>query len=113
MRVLVTGNRGLVGQYVEPELVAAGHAVVGFDVKDGDDVLDPEAVLRAAAGCDAVVHLAAILPPVGASDNELMAVNLLGTWHVLWAARQQRLRRVVYASSVNALGVFLGHRQPD
>jgi UDP-glucose 4-epimerase len=70
-------------------------------------------VLRAAAGCDAVVHLAAILPPDPVSANELMAVNLLGTWHVLWAAKERRLRRVVYASSVNALGVFLGHRRPD
>lgn len=113
MRVLVTGNQGFIGSYVEGELRAAGHTVVGFDVRSGDDIRDPDAVLGAVAGCDAVIHLAAQLPLEGFDPNELMATNMLGTWHVLAAARQRRVQRVVYFSSVNALGVFLGHRQPD
>ena len=37
MRVLVTGNPGLIGSAVEGKLRATGHSVAGFDLNDGQD----------------------------------------------------------------------------
>jgi UDP-glucose 4-epimerase len=114
MRVLVTGNRGLIGRYVETALCDAGHQVIGFDIRDGCDIRNCAAVSGAAAGCEAIVHLAAFLPPGNEKNaSEVMAVNLLGTWNVLLAAKEHRVGRVIYFSSVNALGIFMGDRKPD
>ncbi len=59
--------------------------MTGFDRADGQDVLDLSQLKRAAAGCAAVVHLAALAHDT-AGTPEIMAVNVLGTWHTLLAA---------------------------
>lgn len=124
MRVLVTGDRGMIGRVLSAHLHAQGDCVVGFDRVDGYDVLDRAALRAAAAGCDAIVHLAAVdAPPDGpsapiaaagsASPEEIMTVNALGTGFVLSVATGAGVRRVVFMSSVDALGIFLGERVPD
>ena len=113
MKVLVTGNQGLIGRAVTNRLQAAGDGVVGFDVADGHDILDAAAVARAADGCDAIVHLAALLGRPGETADQIMTVNVTGTWNVLAAARTMGVRRVVNFSSVNALGIFSGNGTPD
>lgn len=57
MRVLVTGDRGVVGVRVAAFLAACGYEVADFDLAEGADVLDLPAVHRAAQGCHAIVHL--------------------------------------------------------
>jgi nucleoside-diphosphate-sugar epimerase len=111
MRILVTGNRGRIGHVIEKTLRSHGHDVVDFDIVDGKDIRDGNALRIATSQCEAVVHLAALLddnPP-----DEIMAVNVLGTWNVLQAAEAAGVSRIVYFSSVNALGVFSGQRAPD
>ena len=61
MRVLVTGDRGLVGRAVTAAVRARGWTPVGFDIADDLDVRDPDALRHAAAGCQAIAHLAARL----------------------------------------------------
>jgi len=51
MRLLVTGHRGNVGGPVAGHLERLGHEVAGFDLADGDDLLDLAEVRRAAVGC--------------------------------------------------------------
>ena len=113
MRVLVTGSRGLVGSAVTEELENARHTALGFDLRDGQDVLELAALSTAIRGCDAVVHAAALLGAERESAERIMEVNLLGTWNVLCAARAAYVKRVVFLSSVDALGVFKGERAPD
>jgi len=113
MRVLVTGSSGKIGSVVARELADQGHEVVPFDVVVGGDMRDADAVNRVAQGCQAVVHLAAFPRDFPERGDEVLQTNLLGTFHVLAAAREHRLSRVVFFSSVNALGVFTGHRPPD
>jgi nucleoside-diphosphate-sugar epimerase len=113
VRVLVTGNEGLVGRAVERLLADAGHEVVGFDLASGADIRDCAAVEAAARGCDSAVHLAAIPHDSAGTPEAIMATNVLGTWHVLLAARRAGLARVVHASSVQALGIAEGERPPD
>ncbi len=112
MRVLVTGSRGKIGSAVSGRLCDDGFDVVELDLARGEDVRDFETVRAASSGCDATVHLAAIVRD-DAEPVELMRTNLLGTWNVLHAAASEGLGRVVFFSSVNALGVFMGHREPD
>jgi nucleoside-diphosphate-sugar epimerase len=63
MRILVAGRTGALGQVTVPRLRAAGHEVVATS-KAELDLLDREAVARAVAGVDAVMHLATRIPPV-------------------------------------------------
>ncbi len=63
-------------------------------------------------GCEAVIHLAALLGLRNESPHEIMHVNLHGTWNVLTAAADAGVKRVIYMSSVDALGVFKGERKP-
>lgn len=111
MRILVIGNKGYIGRVVEALLKAHGNDVVGFDVLDGKDIGNADALRSAVCGCDAVVHLATLMgshPP-----GHILTTTVLGTWNVLQAAEIGGIDRVIYLSSVNALGVFLGLRAPD
>jgi UDP-glucose 4-epimerase len=113
VRVLVTGNEGGIGAVVEEHLGRCGHEVATFDIGSGGDVRDLQAVRRAVRGCEAVVHLAALAHDTAGTAEEIMAVNVLGTWHVLQAAREAGVTRVVSFSSVQALGIAEGERAPD
>jgi len=113
MRVLVTGDRGLVGVPVAAFLRLCGHEVVGFDRADGADILDLAALRKAARGCAAIVHLAAVANDNAGSPEQIMAVNVLGTWYVLLAAEAAGVARVVCFSSVQVLGIAEGERLPD
>jgi UDP-glucose 4-epimerase len=112
MTVLVTGSAGTLGVPVSAEFRRHGYSVREFDLADGDDVRDAEAVRGAVAGVRAVVHLAGFTND-DADPSDIMATNVGGTWNVVHAAADSGVERVVFASSVNALGVFRGERTPD
>lgn len=125
MNILVTGGNGNVGRVTVAELMEAGHAVRVFDA-GGDcsagaefvqgDLREPDAVDRAAAGMDAIVHLGAIpaLKP-GIPFADFMDVNVKGTANVCEAAGAHGVPKVVFASSDSSLGfVFATHpHAPD
>jgi nucleoside-diphosphate-sugar epimerase len=113
MKVLVTGHLGKIGVRVAESLRRCDHAVVGFDLADSGDLLDLAAVTRAAAGCAAIVHLGGLAHDTAGTPEQIMAVNVLGTWHVLLAAEAAGVTRVIHFSSVQALGIAEGERLPD
>jgi UDP-glucose 4-epimerase len=113
MRILVTGHRGNLGVPVARHLADLGHEIVDFDRADDQDILDLDQVKRAAAGCAAVVHLAALAHDTAGSPEQIMAVNVLGTWHTLLAAEAAGLDRVVHFSSAQVFGTAEGERLPD
>jgi UDP-glucose 4-epimerase len=113
VRVLVTGHRGHVGAPVAEFLRGHGFTVVGFDQAEGADLLDLPGLKQAAAGCAAVVHLAALPHDTAGSPERIMAVNVLGTWHTLLAAQEAGAGRVIYFSSTQVLGIAEGEGLPD
>jgi UDP-glucose 4-epimerase len=127
MRVLVTGDKGVVGQEVVSRLTSSGDRVTGFDIVDGRDVLDVDSLQTAVSANDVVVHLAAVDDPdplaeelpaelchrAEGTPETVTAVTVLGTLNVLEAVKVAGHERVVVMSSVDALGLFLGQRVPD
>lgn len=111
--MLLTGSSGGVGRAVRPVLEAAGWVVEPFDLADGDDLRDEAAVLRAMRGCAAVVHAGALAHDSAGAPAEIVATNLLGTWHVLQAAETRGVARVVYFSSGQVFGFAEGEGMPD
>lgn len=113
MKVLVTGSAGRVGRAVLAALGDSGHDGIEFDAAYGHDVLDRDAIVQAAAACHAVVHAAAIPNDGLSTPDEVMRVNVLGTWCALLAAREARHATFVFISSIQATGVSQSHRPPD
>jgi UDP-glucose 4-epimerase len=123
VRALVTGGAGFIGSHIVRRLLATGHDVrvvdnlstgrlSNLDEVIGDieffdvDIRDAEALRRPTAGCDALIHLAA-LPSVPRSIADPVAsheANATGTLNVLNAAREADAGRVVIASSSSIYG---------
>ncbi len=110
-RVLVTGSAGNIGTIVTTALRRRGHVVRGFDRRPTPDLADavlgdltdPAAVARAMQGMECVVHLAAF-----ANEADFMTVllpaNVIGLYHVCDQARQAGVKKLILASSVQAVG---------
>ena len=118
MRVLITGGAGHIGKATTERLLQRGWdvRVIGIDTGtqiEGAEyiqcnILNYDDVLKHTRGCDAVIHLAAIRSPIMAAGHEVFQVNAAGTFNVFEAAAAVGIRRVVQASSINALGCFYG-----
>jgi len=120
---LITGVAGFIGSSIARAVLAQGDQVRGVDnFSTGKrenlsdivgridfreaDILDLDAMQKACAGVDFVIHEAAIpsvpksvLDPLGSN-----AANIDGTVNVLFAAREAKVKRVVYAASSSAYG---------
>jgi hypothetical protein len=110
--VLVTGAAGKVGTILRPRLAQPGRTLRLLDTTPvtagpGEEaitasVTDYDAVYAACQGADAVIHLAGI--PGEAPWPQILDVNIDGTYKVFEAARQNRVGRMIYASSNHAVG---------
>ena len=76
------------------------------------DVSDPEACRSACRGIDTVIHLAADPSPEAGFYESLLANNVRGVYNVYRAAADQGVRRVIFASSVHAVGGYPAGFQP-
>ena len=123
MRYLVTGGAGFIGSHTVDELVRRGHGVVVLDdLSSGKEenladvrtkitfmkgsITDLEAVQRAMHQAEYVIHLAArtSVPRSVKDPIDTNRINVEGTLNVLVAARDNRVKRVVFAASSSAYG---------
>lgn len=121
--VLVTGGAGFIGSHLTDALLANGYSVrVLDDLSTGKrhnlpmdnpriefiegDVADAALVARAAKGCQAVVHLAAVASVQASVDDPVRThqSNFIGTLNVCEAMRLAGIKRVVFASSAAIYG---------
>jgi UDP-glucose 4-epimerase len=110
--VLLTGSSGGVGRVAQSVLQVAGWEVRPFDLARGQDLRDPQSVLDAMRGCVAVVHAGALAHDTAGSAVDIVATNVLGTWHVLATAEECGLSRVVCFSSAQVFGFAEGEGSP-
>ena len=129
MNILVTGGAGFIGSHTVDAALAAGHTVrVLDDLSTGTaanlpdsaelltgDVTDLAAVEQALQGCDAVIHLAALVsvPQSLQEPANTYHVNTTGTVTLLEAARQAGVHRAVLASTCAVYGDLPGRKSED
>ena len=123
MRYLVTGGAGFIGSNTVDELVRRGHSVIVLDdLSNGKEsnldgvkgkiefirgsITDSETVQKACCGVDYVIHLAARASVPRSVKDPLSSnhINVDGTLNVLLAARDAKVRRVVFSASSSAYG---------
>lgn len=128
MKVLVTGADGFIGSHLVETLMNKGHDVRAFVLYNSfnswgwldhapkhirenlevfaGDVRDPHGVRAAMLGCDAVLHLAALIaiPYSYHSPDTYVETNIKGTLNVLQAARELGVKRVVHTSTSEVYG---------
>lgn len=127
-KVLVTGADGFIGSHLTEALIREGYEVRAFvlynsfntwgwldrcaeDVKGKfevfmGDIRDPNGVREAMMGCDAVMHLAALIaiPYSYHSPDAYVDTNIKGTLNVLQAARDMRIKRIIHTSTSEVYG---------
>lgn len=131
MKVLVTGADGFIGSHLTETLVRRGYDVRAFvlynsfnswgwlddcaadvagkfEVFSGD-VRDPHGVKKAMEGCDAVLHLAALIgiPYSYHSPDTYVDTNVKGTLNILQAARELNVQKVVHTSTSEVYGTAI------
>lgn len=128
MKLLITGADGFIGSHLTEALVSKGHAVRAFvlynsfdswgwldqaprEIRDNLDVFagdirDSNRVKEAMKGCDAVLHLAALIsiPYSYHSPDTYVDTNIKGTLNILQAARELGTRRVIHTSTSEVYG---------
>ncbi len=128
MRILITGADGFIGSHLTEALVRQGHEVKAFvlynsfnswgwldhcapDVKGkfevfSGDIRDPYGVKSAMTGCDALMHLAALIaiPYSYHSPDTYVDTNVKGTLNILQAARELGVSRIVHTSTSEVYG---------
>jgi len=127
-KILVTGADGFIGSHLTEELVRRGYDVRAFvlynsfnswgwldhadqaikrslDVFAGD-VRDPHGVKKAMTGCDAVLHLAALIaiPYSYHSPDTYIDTNIKGTLNILQAGRELGVGKIIHTSTSEVYG---------
>ena len=123
-KYLVTGGAGFIGSNVVDALLAMGEKVTVYDdfstgskknvfdwnprdvkVVEGD-VRDVKALAKTAKGCDYLLHFAAVPGVVKSVEDPetVLNVNVMGTMNALLAAREAKVKRVIFASSAAVYG---------
>jgi farnesol dehydrogenase len=118
MKYLITGANGYIGTHLVRQLVHQGNEVHAFILPGTDDsliqhpnirifegdVLRPEDLQEALAGCEAVFHLASIVSPWEKDAGIFHRINVQGTQLIMQQCLEQGIRRVLISSSCGIFG---------
>lgn len=115
-KIVLTGAAGRLGTILRPALASMCETLVSADIADsvGDvapnetyvraDVADYEAVAGLMDGAEMVCHFGAIVDE--APFEQLLGPNFIGSYNVWESAFKAGARRIVYASSIHAVGMY-------
>ncbi len=124
-KVIVTGANGFLGSWLTKKLVEEGHSVYAMVRKSSDlselnecncqivygDVTDLSSLQIAFSGMDYVFHVAAYIAYSSAEREKMININVHGTAHVLKACKEHNIKRLIYISSVVAIGSSFSSRE--
>ena len=129
MKVLITGSSGFIGAAVTRAVVANGDEVrvliratskrsnldgLPIETVEGD-LQDPQSLKKAVIGCQGVYHVAAHYALWAQDPATFYQVNVEGTKHLFRAAQAAGVERIVYTSTIGAIGLpgngGLGHEE--
>lgn len=119
LRILITGGCGKIGSYFA-RFAQERYAIRAIDRTAWDarrlgelrgetltgDLSDPAVCRAACAGIDVVIHLAADADPDADFIGSLLDNNIMATYHMFEAARQNHCSRFIYASSAHAVAAY-------
>jgi len=115
-KIVLTGAAGRLGSYLREPLTKLADELVSTDIVDniGDlykgerfqqgDLASLDDMLAILDGAEMVVHMGACADE--APFDELLGPNFIGAYNIWEAAHRKGLRRVVYASSIHAVGMY-------
>lgn len=115
-KIVLTGAAGALGTQLRAPLAKLADELVSTDLADGiadlgpnetyiqANVADREAMMTLIEGADMVVHFGAI--PDEAPFDDILQSNFVGAYNVWHAAHTHGVRRIVYASSIHAMGMY-------
>jgi nucleoside-diphosphate-sugar epimerase len=124
MKILVTGGAGRLGYHVIDKLLEKGHHVRAFDLPEVNwshlqdfevevqkgDITNPSTVKDACEDVEAVIHLAAILPPISEVNVQLTnKVNFHGTKNIILNIKDGH---IIFSSSISVYGVTVFEKFP-
>ncbi|MFM7327878.1 MAG: NAD-dependent epimerase/dehydratase family protein [Bacteroidota bacterium] len=122
-RVLLTGATGLIGRFLCDQLISDNQHITAIqrnpDVNSENvnwregDITDPISLAAAMEGVDTVVHAAAMVSFQPGEERMLESVNVGGTRNVVNACLKSGVKRLVYMSSVSAIGRYPGSQTVD
>ena len=115
-KIVLTGAAGRLGSYLREPLTQLGDVLVSTDIKDqpgtlyaGEeyvqaDLADFNAMSAVIEGAEMVVHMGAFVDE--GPFEQLLGPNFIGSYNVWEAASRHGVRRVVYGSSIHAVGMY-------
>ena len=120
---MLTGATGLIGRFIMDQLISDGQHVTALhrsqqigsekvNWRQGD-ITDPISLAGAMEGADTVVHAAAMVSFQPGEEHALESVNVIGTRNVVNACLKSGVKRLVYMSSVSAIGRYPGSKTVD
>jgi uronate dehydrogenase len=121
-RILITGAAGSLGSHLRKGVAHLAERVRLVDIRDVDrptpqeeivrcNLADRDAAFAATRDCDAILHFAG--HPREQSFDEIIADTLPAAYNVYEGARRGGCRRVIYASSIHAVGFYPVEAVPD
>jgi len=115
-KIVLTGAAGRLGSYLREPLTRLAAELTSTDIAEdigqlypGEtyvraDLADLDAMIDMMAGADMVVHFGAIVDE--GDFQELLGPNFIGAYNIWEAAHRNGLERVIYASSIHAVGMY-------
>jgi len=118
MKVFITGADGMLGSNLVRILLSRGHEITAFLLENTEaktlqglninriygNILNPDSLNGAVAGCDAMVHTAAITKIYPERNPIVRKVNIDGTQNVINAALGNKVKRMVFVGTANSFG---------